>query len=92
MNVILTPQLEAMIRQKVASGRYDSAADVVREALRLLDERDRFEQTRTAIAHGLDQADRGRVTTWTPETMHRLRREADEDERLGRPIDADVLP
>jgi len=35
--VFLTPELEAMIRQQVDSGRYN-ASEVVREALRLLDE------------------------------------------------------
>jgi len=38
MNVNLTPQLEALVRQKVESGLYGSASEVVREALRLLDE------------------------------------------------------
>ncbi len=41
MNVSLTPQLEDFVRQKVASGFYGSASEVVREALRLLGERDR---------------------------------------------------
>ena len=35
MNVNLTPQLEDMVRKKVASGLYNSASEVVREALRL---------------------------------------------------------
>ena len=37
MNVSLTPQLEDLVRQKVDSGRYNSASEVVREALRLMD-------------------------------------------------------
>ena len=36
MNVSLTPQLEAFIRRKVASGLYNNASEVVREALPLL--------------------------------------------------------
>ena len=35
MNISLTPQLEEMIRQKVDSGLYNSASEVVRDALRL---------------------------------------------------------
>ena len=31
MNISLTPQLEEMIRQKVESGLYNSASEVVRE-------------------------------------------------------------
>ena len=40
MNVNLTPQLEQMVRDKVDSGRYSSVSEVVREALRLMEERD----------------------------------------------------
>ena len=44
-NVSLTPELEALVDRKVASGRYRSASEVVRAALRLLDEREqRLEQ------------------------------------------------
>ena len=40
MNVSLTPQLEKLIEQKVREGNYQTASEVVREALRLLAERD----------------------------------------------------
>ena len=43
MNVSLTPELELMVKSKVQSGRYNSASEVVREALMLMDERDRTE-------------------------------------------------
>jgi antitoxin ParD1/3/4 len=58
MNVNLTPQLEELVRSKVASGLYTSASEVVREALRLMDEQDRLrsaklEQLRDDIRVGL---------------------------------------
>jgi antitoxin ParD1/3/4 len=40
MNVSLTPELERMVQEKVESGRYTSASEVVREALRLMETRD----------------------------------------------------
>jgi antitoxin ParD1/3/4 len=40
MNVSLTPELEQFVAAKVATGRYNSASEVVREALRLLEEHD----------------------------------------------------
>jgi len=40
MNVSLTPELEQLVHLKVRTGRYTSASEVVREALRLMDERD----------------------------------------------------
>ncbi len=45
MNVSLTPDLEKFVSAKVESGRYNSASEVVREALRLLEE---YDQTRAA--------------------------------------------
>lgn len=66
MNINLTPQLEEMVRQKVNSGLYTSASEVVREALRLMDEKDRLraaklEQLRQDIQEGLDS---GPATAW----------------------------
>jgi len=55
MNVSLTRQLQLLVRRKVASGLYTSAAEVVREALRLLDGRDRGRATlRREIEAGLE--------------------------------------
>jgi antitoxin ParD1/3/4 len=45
MNVSLTPELEHFVQTKVESGRYNSASEVVREALRLLED---HEQARAA--------------------------------------------
>lgn len=64
MNVSLTPELEQFVHNKVKSGRYLSASEVVREALRLLEERDRLreirlETLRKEIAIGVEGSDRG---------------------------------
>ena len=66
MNVSLTPELEQLIHKKVEMGLYHSASEVVREALRLLEERDnleamRSEEVRKEIQVGIEQADRGEV-------------------------------
>jgi antitoxin ParD1/3/4 len=42
MNISVPPELERLVTEKVASGRYSSASEVVGEALRLLEERDRL--------------------------------------------------
>ena len=44
MNVSLTPELESLIHHKVSNGRYTSASEVVREALRLMEERDQVQE------------------------------------------------
>ena len=41
MNVSLTPELEKLVERKVKTGRYQTASEVIREALRALEERDR---------------------------------------------------
>jgi len=48
MNVSLTPELEKLVNRKVKSGRYQTASEVVREALRALEERDQFTAHRLA--------------------------------------------
>ncbi len=64
MNVMLSGDAEHIVRAEVASGRYDSAQQVVREALRLFQERAIVEQERRGrlneqIEEGLAQLDRG---------------------------------
>jgi antitoxin ParD1/3/4 len=71
MNINLTPRLEDMVRRKVASGLYTSASEVVREALRLMEEQDRvraakLEQLRQDICEGLNS---GEPTPWDPEEI-----------------------
>jgi antitoxin ParD1/3/4 len=66
MNVSLTPELEQFVHEKVKSGRYLSASEVVREALRLLEERDRLYQAKLIelqqhLAIGIEQANRGEL-------------------------------
>ena len=60
MNVSLTPELERLVNEKVESGLYQTASEVVREALRLLRERDQArEQLRADVQAGFDQLGRG---------------------------------
>jgi antitoxin ParD1/3/4 len=64
MNVHLTPELEQLVQGKVKSGRYNSASEVVREALRLMEQRDevfalRKSQIRKQIEEGWQSAKRG---------------------------------
>lgn len=61
MNVSLTPEQEKFVSAKVESGRYNSASEVVREALRLLEDRDR---ARTAHLAEYDPQFRGSLP-WT---------------------------
>jgi antitoxin ParD1/3/4 len=64
MNVSLTPELEKMVNEKVSSGLYNSASEVVREGLRLLQDHDelrriRRDELRREIMIGVDQIRNG---------------------------------
>ena len=77
MNVSLTPELEKFVQEKVASGRYNSASEVVRESLRLLEEWERLKLTRyealkREIAVGLKQLEEGKVHPFDAERVKGL--------------------
>lgn len=77
MNVSLTPQLEALVHEKVASGLYNSASEVIREALRLLEENDqirtmRLAELRREINVGVEQLERGQSTKHDDSTLGAL--------------------
>ncbi len=64
MTITLPPQLEKQVQEKVATGEYDSPFDVLRDGLRLIEERDRRKAERLAMLReesqvGIDQLDRG---------------------------------
>lgn len=56
----IPPEIEQYVEHVVATGRYESAEQVIREAFRLLQEKDRqFESVRADIKAGFDQLERG---------------------------------
>ena len=66
MNVSLTPEQQAFIEKNLESGRYHTAAEVVREGIRLLMDRELLEQQklevlRQEIRKGIEAADRGEL-------------------------------
>ena len=67
MNVNLTPELEQLVQTKVQSGRYNSASEVVREALRLMEQKDevrsiQLQELRNRMDHALGESVRGEGT------------------------------
>ena len=66
LDISLTPELEQFVESRVASGRYQTPSEVVREGLRLLAEREQageaaVEELRAKIRRGVEQADRGEL-------------------------------
>jgi len=62
MNISLTPHFEELVKNKLESGHYHSASEVIRDALRLLEERDQLREIRLAelrkeIQKGIDSGE-----------------------------------
>ena len=74
MQVTLTKELEALIKSKVQSGRYVDESDVVRDALRALEQREQYEDPalETALLDGVRSPHRA----YNKGTLDRIRRGA----------------
>ena len=93
MAIQLSPDIEARIQQKVAEGFFPDTDDVIREAMRLLDEQERqLAEFRAKFQSALDQLDRGEGIPFTPELMAKIRGEAAERYRRGERPNPDVCP
>lgn len=85
MHVSLTEKLEDYVKSKVASGLYNNASEVVREALRMkiaAEESDeaRLERLRAAVNLGWEQAERGELVEFDLQAvLARLDRETPAD-------------
>lgn len=74
MHISLTDRLEAWVREKVDSGLYNNASEVIREALRakiLADQtyQEKLDALRAEIQKGLDDVEAGRVSTYSLEEL-----------------------
>jgi antitoxin ParD1/3/4 len=65
MNISLTPKLEGFVKAKVKSGDYNNASEVVREALRVLQERDAEQKARLKALIREGEAS-GPSVAWNP--------------------------
>jgi putative addiction module CopG family antidote len=89
MPIELSPQTEALIRDKVEQGLYANANEAIAAAVRLLDEYDR---RLTYLRQAISAGEPGEALPWTPELMDQLSREAEEMHHRGETPDPDVCP
>jgi len=87
MNVQLTPEVEELVQSRLKSGRYNSASEVVREALGLMEERDqilaaRKDEVQGKIAEGLQSLGRSKGVDGEA-VFDRIEAEIDTLERNG---------
>ena len=73
MNISLTPELEQLVDDKVKTGMYQTASEVIREGLRLLRERDqRVESLRRDVRAGFEAVERGEFTEYDASNIKEL--------------------
>jgi len=89
-NVNLTEHLDRFIEAGISSGRFSNASEVVREGLRLLEQREQEDQAklewlRAAAKEGFDQLDRGEGTEF--ESMDEFDAYVDQ---IGEEVSAEV--
>jgi antitoxin ParD1/3/4 len=68
-NVVLTDKQSSLVDQLVTSGRYQNASEVLRDGLRLVEQREkgyaiRLEALREAVTAGIADMDAGRYETF----------------------------
>ena len=76
MRITLTKELESLVKEKVRSGRYTDESDVVRDALRALEQRDDFESP--ALEAALLEGVRSGQRQYNKRTLDRIRKGASE--------------
>lgn len=75
MHISLTPELEARVKARVDSGLYNNASEVIREALRFMDEHMqlvyemKLNYLRREVAKGAEQAERGEFSKHTVDSL-----------------------
>ena len=63
MHVSLTPRLEEYAKAKVSSGLYNNASELVREAMRLMIQREQdYEKLKSSVCRGFEQIEKGAFT------------------------------
>lgn len=92
MNVTLSPKREAMVRRKVESGQFNDPSDVVEEALRLMEEQERYARLKAAITKADEYYEKGETLPLTPERIEAMTREAERRELNGEDPNPDVCP
>jgi len=95
MNINFPPVDENYLKEKVGSGYYSTITEAVRDAVRRMRERDQqsqLEETRALLAIGLEQAERGELTGYSPELLKRLTAQALDNSKKGKPVKDGVKP
>jgi antitoxin ParD1/3/4 len=93
MHINLSTEMEEYLQNKVGTGFYSNASEVVRDAIRRMREEDeRLAALRAAVQVGDKQIDSGEGVAYTPDRLASITAKALDNARKGKKVSPDVTP
>lgn len=93
MHINLSPEMEVYLQNKVGTGLYSNASEVVRDAIRRMWEEDeKLKALRFAVRAGDEQLERGEGLTYTKDRLEAITARAFANARDAEKVSPDVMP
>lgn len=93
IHINISPEMEGFIKNKVASGFYGNATEVIRDAIRRMqNEETRIASWENAIKQGDNELNAGKTIEYNAQTLEDITQNALASIHSKKPIDPDVLP
>lgn len=89
MHILLTPELQNIIHEKVKSGYYSNASEVVRDAIRRMHEQDVSGLLQREVAKGFVQLNSGKAVAFD---IEKSKKAARKNAKAGKKVKAVVTP
>jgi antitoxin ParD1/3/4 len=93
MHINLSPEMEQFLQNKVGTGFYNNASEVVRDAIRRMwTEDENLSKLRAAVQIGDEQLAHGEGCVYSAETLDKITKKALTNSRNSKKINADIAP
>jgi antitoxin ParD1/3/4 len=93
MHINLSPEMEQFLQNKVGTGFYNNASEVVRDAIRRMwTEDENLSKLRAAVQIGDEQLARGEGSVYSAETLDKITEKALTNSRNSKKINAEIAP
>jgi putative addiction module CopG family antidote len=92
MQIQLSPQIESIVKELLATGDYHDQDEVITAAIILLEDERKLRSLRASLAEAEDEIAAGDYVVWTPELRAELQHEARQMVNEGRKPNPDVCP
>jgi putative addiction module CopG family antidote len=92
MQIQLSPQIESIVKELLATGDYHDQDEVIAEAIILLEDERKLRSLRTSLAEAEGEIAASDYVVWSPELRAELQREARQMVNEGRKPHPDVCP